>query len=239
MRNQLQSDFDGTLKKLGEIGYTYIEGYGLEPDGMILGRTPEAFSESLQQAGLRHVSCHCSWFTPEQAPVMIEAAKALGVDYLVIPWLSQEQRADFEITASNLNQLGDMLDIAGIGFAYHNHEFEFEPLSDGRIPMEILIENTDPELVAFELDLYWVVNAGARPMDLIRKYQGRFPMFHVKDADSELEQTTVGTGIIDFENILSNKQLAGLSYYFVEDERTNDPITNLQNAYDYLQSLEV
>jgi sugar phosphate isomerase/epimerase len=237
VRNQLQEDFEGTINALAEIGFSYIEGYGLGLDGNILGRTPEEFKAITDQAGLDIVSCHSTWFTAEEAPVMVEASQKLGLKYNVIPYLSQDNRKDYDQKADTLNEVGSLFSEAGIGFGYHNHDFEFFELEDGRIPMEILIEGTDPALVDFEADLYWVAKAGFKPMELIQKYPGRFKMFHVKDADENLDQTTVGTGIIDFQTILSNKEQAGLEYYFVEDERTGTPLENLKGAFGYLQSI--
>jgi len=103
-----------------------------------------------------------------------------------------------------------------------------------------MIENTDPKLVTFEADLYWVVKAGADPIALIDKYPGRFSLYHVKDADKSLEQTTVGAGTIDFKTLLSAKmkEKAGLEYYFVEDERTETPLENIKGAIDYLRELK-
>lgn len=238
VRNELEKDFSGTLKKLSEIGFTNIEAYGLRVDGTMYGMTPAAYKEEVEKYGMNLVATHSTYFTVEDAPVIIEAAKEAGVKYLVIPYLSEELRGDYDAIAENLNQVGAMFKDAGISFGYHNHDFELIPLEDGRIPLEILLEGTDPENVEFELDLYWVVKAGADPASIIEKYQGRFSAFHVKDADTDLNQTTVGNGIVDFQSILKNGDMAGMKYYFVEDERTDDPFANLQAAYSYLLKLE-
>ena len=107
---------------------------------------------------------------------------------------------------------------------------------EGQIPEEILLENTDADLVSFQADLYWVTKGGYDPMKLINSYPGRFPLFHVKDANKELDQTTVGTGIVDFEKIVSARETSGLKHYFVEDEREDDPIKNLTDAFNYLNA---
>ena len=98
------------------------------------------------------------------------------------------------------------------------------------------LNETESELVKFEADLYWVTKGGTDPMDSINKFPGRFSLFHVKDVDEDLEQTTVGTGIIDFKAILNSRERAGLEYYFVEDERTDDPFGNLKADFDYLNT---
>ncbi|MDP4679182.1 MAG: TIM barrel protein, partial [Cyclobacteriaceae bacterium] len=122
-------------------------------------------------------------------------------------------RGDYYKIAENLNAVGELFRGSGIKFCYHNHAFEFE-LSNGEVPLEIMIKETQPDLVSFEADLYWVKKGGTEPMDLINKYPGRFSLFHVKDANPNLDQTTVGEGIIEFETIINAKETAGLEYYF-------------------------
>ena len=237
VRNELRQDFKGTLEQLSKIGYTYIEAYGMQPDGTIYGMSPEEYKQTVEDLGMELVSAHSTYFAVEEAPAMIEAAKAAGLDYVIIPYLGGEQREDYDAVAKNLNEVGALFREAGIGFGYHNHNFEFEALEDGRIPMEILIEGTNPENVKFQADLYWIANAGFDPVAFVNKYPGRFASFHVKDADAELNQTTVGTGIVDFKTILGDRDKSGIDYYFVEDERTDDPLANLKAAFDYLQEL--
>lgn len=238
VRNQLSQNFDSTLAALAEIGFDQIEAYGLNTDGMLFGMEPAAYKAAVESHGMKLVTTHSTYFTAEEAPVMIEAARAAGLEYVIIPYIGDELRRDYDAVAQNLNEIGALFKEAGIGFGYHNHAFEFDPTDDGRIPMEILIEGTDPELVDFQLDLYWVVKAGHDPMEFINKYPGRFIAYHVKDADQELNQTTIGTGIVDFKTVLGNQETAGYEYYFVEDERTDAPLTNVKAGHDYLRSLK-
>lgn len=238
-RDALKDDFKGTFKKVADIGYKYVEAFGLKTDGMIYGMAPSEYKRIADSLGVKVISVHATYFTPDQADVMISAAKELGVEYLIVPWLNEDLRTDYEAVAATFNEIGAKFKGSGIKFGYHNHAFEFEPTADGRIPEEILIENTDPELVTFQADLYWVKKGGAEPMELIKKYPGRFSLFHVKDANDSLDQTTVGEGIIDFEEILKAQDLSGYQYYFVEDERTDDPFGNIQKAFDHLNSLDL
>ena len=238
VRNELSQNFDSTLAALSEIGFDQIEAYGLSTDGSLFGMEPAAYKAAVESHGMKLLTSHATYFTAEEAPVMIKAAKEAGLEYVIIPWLNEDLRKDYDAIAENLNEVGTLFKEAGIGFAYHNHDFEFIQTEDGRIPMEVLLEDTDPELVDFQLDLYWVVKAGHDPMELINKYPGRFIAYHVKDSDEDLNQTTVGSGIIDFKTILLNKDLAGYKYYFVEDERTDDPLSNLKAAHDYLVELD-
>lgn len=238
VRDALKEDFEGTFKKVADIGYKNIEAFGLGKDGMIYGMTPAEYKEVADKYGLNIVSTHATYFMPEDADAIIEAAKILDVKYVVVPYLGEEYR-DYDAVAANLNEVGKKFEGTGIRLAYHNHAFEFEPMEDGRIPEEVLIKGTNPELVTFQADLYWVVKGGTDPMELIKKYPGRFSLFHVKDANDALEQTTVGTGIIDFETILGAKDISGNQYYFVEDERTDDPFMNIEKALDHLSTIEI
>lgn len=238
VRDALGEDFAGTMKKLADIGYKYIEAYGLEVDGKLLGMDPADYRKVVEDLGMEMLATHCTYFTADQAEQMRDASLAAGVRYLIIPYLNDNMRSDYEAIAQNLNQIGEKLQGSGLTFGYHNHDFEFFPTTDGRIPMEILIEGTQPELVTFEADLYWVTKGGADPMELINKYPGRFNLFHVKDANEALEQTTVGTGIVDFSTILKAQETSGWQYYFVEDERTDDPFGNLKGAFDYLNQAD-
>ncbi len=238
VRNQLSQNFDSTLAALSDIGFNQIEAYGLNTDGMLFDMEPATYKAIVEGHGMKLVTSHATYFTAEEAPQMIEAAKEAGLDYVIIPWINNDLRSDYDALAQNLNEVGALFKEAGIGFGYHNHDFEFALTEDGRIPLEILIEGTDPELVDFQLDLYWVVRAGHDPMKIINKYPGRFMGFHIKDANEELDQTTIGTGIVDFKTILENQQISGYEYYFVEDERTDAPLKNVRAGHDYLRSLE-
>ncbi len=238
VRDALKEDFAGSMKKIADIGYKFIEGYGLGLDGQLYGMAPSEYSKIVSDLGMELVSCHSSYFTADQAPKVIEASQEAGLKHLVIPYLGDELRGDYRKVAENLNQVGELFKGTGVTFGYHNHAFEFEK-SNGEIPLEIMLENTDPELVSFEADLYWVKKGGYEPLDLINKYPGRFSLFHVKDANANLDQTTVGEGIIDFQSIFNQKDKAGLEYYFVEDERTDDPFGNLTKAYKHINTLTI
>jgi len=216
-----------------------VEGYGLSPaQNLHGGISPKEYFDTVKSAGMRIASCHSSLFNPEEAPSVIEAALQLETDWVNIAWISEEQRTDYYGLAENLNRIGEQFKEAGIGFGYHNHDFEFFETEEGEIPQEIMINNTDPEFVHFQADLYWFAKAGVDPLEYIEKYPGRFCSYHIKDANEALDQTTVGTGIIDFKAILSKNERAGIQYVFVEDERTETPLENVKKGYEYLKNLD-
>ncbi len=238
VRDALKEDFEGSVKKIGEMGFAYIEAFGLDLDGKLYGMAPSEYKKIVEDNGMKVISSHASYFTKDKAAKVIEASQEVGLEYMFVPWLNQEFRNDYMKVAETLNEVGAEFKKAGIKFGYHNHDFEFEKVGN-KYALEVLLENTDPDLVCFELDLYWVVKTGADPLALINKYPGRFHSYHVKDANKALDQTTVGTGIIDFKTLLAEKKKAGLQYYFVEDERTETPFENIKGAIDYLNKLKV
>ena len=237
VRNQLKEDFEGTMKKVAEIGYKTIEGYGLGLDGLFLGKyTAADYKKIVTDLGMKLIATHCGYFTAEDAPKMIEASKAAGLEYLVVPGLPgklRESADSYKSVAETFNKVGEQCTAAGIKFGYHNHASEFE-VTDGQLPMDILIGETEKNLVEFEADLFWIVKANHNPIDLIKKYPGRISLFHVKDANQEKEGETVGKGIIDFKSIFEIGKKSGLKYYFIEDERTDDPFANIKADYDYM-----
>ena len=239
VRNQLNEDFEGTMKKIADTGYKHLEGYGLGTDGKFLGNiTPAHYVQVIKDLGMELKATHCSYTTHDEAQRMIDAAKETGMEYMIVPYTPDNVRetADgWKAVAENYNKMGEMCNKVGLKFGYHNHEFEFEAL-DGIIPQELLIESTDPDLVYFEADLFWVTKGGYDPLELLRKYPGRIPVFHVKDASPELEGTTVGEGIIDFEAIFNAGKGDVLEYYFVEDEREDAPFENIKADYDFITS---
>jgi len=237
VRDALKEDFAGSMKKLADIGYQYIEAYGLGVDGQIFDMSPEEYSRIVTDTGMEIVSTHGTYFQAGEGEKLRDAALTAGIPHVIIPSLSTEDQKDYHKVAENLNKLGEIFNDSGLLLGYHNHDAEFKKQGD-EVALEILLNETQPDLVSFQLDLYWVVKGGADPVALIEKYPGRFCSFHVKDAAEDLEQTTVGTGIVDFESVFNIKGKAGITYYFVEDERTDDPFGNLEAAFNYLNQAD-
>ena len=140
--------------------------------------------------------------------------------------------------AEAFNRAGQAARGVGIRFAYHNHDVEFTPV-DGQIPYDILLATADPAVVEFEMDLYWVVNAGASPLDYIARYPGRFTMLHVKDSmgPPDHKMADVGAGMIDFRTIFARAG-ASVKHYFVEHDDPPDPFASAAASYRYLATLE-
>ncbi len=237
VRTEIAKDFAETMKKVAQIGYKVIEGYGLGLDGQFLGKiSPAEYKKVITDLGMKLVATHCSYFTHDQASQMIDAAGVAGVEFLVIPYIPGDIRKNidgYKAVADNLNKIGEKCKAAGIKFGYHNHAFEFEVM-EGKIPQEVLIEETQADMVTFEADLFWSVKGNYDPVKLIEKYPGRISLVHVKDMDEEGNAATVGSGKIDFKSIFKAAKKSGLAYYFIEDERTDDPIANIKADYEYI-----
>lgn len=238
VRNELNEDLEETISAIANLGYSCIEAYGLGTDGKLFGQyTPEEFNTIVKNTGMYVASVHTGYFTDKQADIFINAALAMDTKHLVIPYLDESMREDYYGVAENLNRIGELCSSAGLRFGYHNHDFEFLITSDDRIPMDILITETDANKVSFQADLYWVRKAGVNPLEFVKKYPGRFLSYHVKDADNNLDQTTIGKGIIPFPEIFELNNISGVDYLFVEDERTETPIQNIEAGLTYLNSL--
>lgn len=221
------------LEKISDIGYTYIEAAGYE-DGKFYGMQPLEFRNTLYELGLIPISSHQPTVTLENADQMIADVKAAGFRYFVIPippmghfQFDKETRSmnmseDLELLTDILNTIGKKCKDAGLELLYHNHDFEYKKNAQGIVPIDYFLENTNPEYVNFQMDLFWVTKAGADPVVYFNNYPGRFKLWHVKDMDEEGKFAPVGTGTINFERILKEKDLSGMKFYLVEQDMTFD-----------------
>jgi sugar phosphate isomerase/epimerase len=225
---------------IAKTGYTWLEAAGYS-EGKFYGFRPGEFKKMVEDLGMKLISSHAT-FEPEQQRLAIDAHAELGVKYLVYPVLPVSEkvtRDDFTRASELLNEIGLACHASGLKFGYHNHDFEFVKI-EGTSGFDLLLALTDPKLVCFESDLYWMVYAGADPVEYFRNYPGRFELWHVKDMENSQAKdfAPVGTGIIDFNRIFSQKDLAGMAYFFVEqDDCKKDPLDSVKISYDNLVRL--
>lgn len=233
IRDTLAANPKEMLREVAATGYKYIEAAGYA-DGKFYGMTPTEFKTFLKEIGLEAVSSHHSDVTLDNADETIAAAKEAGFKYFVIPippmghfkydaatntlGMSEE----VETVSAIINTIAEKCSAAGIECLYHNHDFEFVKNARGIVPMDYFIEHSNPEYLNFEMDLYWVTKAGADPIAYFNKAAGRFKAWHLKDMDDQGRFAPVGTGSIDFGKILENKDLSGMEYYFVEQDKAFD-----------------
>jgi sugar phosphate isomerase/epimerase len=237
IRNEMQKDFEGSLARVAQIGFKEVEFAGY------YDRTPRQVKQVLKNNNLRSPSAHIGFAAfRDDLPKTIETAKILGQKYLVCPSLPQDVRRssdDYKRLAELFNRFGSDCRKAGLVFAYHNHAFEFEAM-DGRLPYDILLEETDPKLVTMEMDLYWVVRAEQDPLRYFDRYPGRFALLHVKDMEDSPGRgfAEVGRGSLDFKKIFQASRKAGAKHFIVEQDQTpGDPFESIKISYDYLKDL--
>nr|WP_255444152.1 sugar phosphate isomerase/epimerase [Robiginitalea sp. SC105] len=251
VRDLMEQDPKGVLQQVADIGYVNIEATNYE-DGKFYGMAPQEFKSYLGEIGLQPLSVHQGGVTMENADQMIADTKAAGFRYFVIP-VPPMGRFTFDPETRTLGMTGtvqELTDIvntlaqkckaAGLELLYHNHDFEFKPNEQGIIPIDYMLENTDPDLVNFQMDLYWVTRAGADPLDYFEKYPDRFKIWHVKDMDSQGRFAPVGTGTIDFKRIVAKKEQSGMEYYIVEQDMTFDgmqPLEAIRTSYENLDEI--
>lgn len=238
VRRELEKELEGTLAKVAALGYREVEFAGY------FGHKPEEVKTILKRLKLDAPAAHVqlSELRGDLRP-SIEAAHVIGHKYLLLAWMAPEERRTldhYRRLADLCNEAGARMQREGIQFAYHNHDFEFAPL-EGKIPYDLLLEGTDPSLVKLEMDLYWTVKGGAKPVEYFERHPGRFHLLHVKDMDSTPRRffADVGQGVIDFKSIFARSRAAGVRHYFVEnDEPAGSPFESLRVSFDYLRRLE-
>ena len=228
LRETIGQDVKGTLAKVAKAGYQEVETYGYSPEKYFWGLTPGEFKAALASNGLSTSSGHYDVGdfmrdgSEASLQAAIDAAKGSGQTYVIVPYLDEKLRAsvaDFKTVAARLNKAGALCQAAGLKLGYHNHDFEFKPIG-GTTLFDVMLKETDPKLVSFELDLYWVVRAGQDPIKLMKAHPKRFPLWHVKDMDKASPglNTEVGAGSIDFRKIFAQAGTAGLQHIFMEQE---------------------
>lgn len=250
IRGPLAKDVTGTIQKIASIGYEDCETYGFDPtQGKYYGLKAAAFKQLLADNNMITTSGHydfTKYFDKPTDAMMqyvdhcIEGAQALGQKYITWPWLDPAFRSleNFQLLASKLNAIGERVTKAGLGFAYHNHDFEFTDYN-GETGYDIIMNETDPSLVKLQMDLYWVMHSSKRtPAQLFNLQPGRFVMWHIKDMDKvSRDYSEIGNGSIDFKVILPEASRAGLQYYYIEQggNFAKDPIQSVTDSAAYFK----
>ncbi len=240
VRGDMTADPEGTLRELGEMGYSYIEAAGYQ-NGQFYGMDPIDFRSLVEANGMEFLSSHVGRALPDEEEwdetmewwsTAIDAHARAEVPYMIQPFMPRSAFEDLEILqqwADYFNTIGQMSREKGVSFGFHNHAIEFTEV-EGIVAYDFLLDNTDPELVFFQLDLFWIDEGGADPVDYFRRYPGRFLMYHVKD-----EQEVGASGRMDFRPAYENAELAGMRYHIVEVEDYNyEPLESVRISLEYL-----
>lgn len=239
IRDAMAVDVPGSLKQVADDGYKYVE-LASYADGKFYGYQPAEFLKLVSDLGMEILSSHtqveAAGVTLDNAKKMAEDHAILGVKYCVQPWVVEEARKtidSYKKMVADWNKVGSIMKEHGIQFGYHNHNFEFDTV-EGKIPYyDIMLAELDKDLVTMEIDLFWTTKAGQDPVEIFKKYQGRFQLFHMKDmftkeatpyytTAGQNDFAPVGAGVIDFKSILAAKEIAGMKYMIVEQDKSRE-----------------
>ena len=240
LRDDMPKDPKGILKQVASFGYKQIEGYE-GPQGLFWGMSNTDFKKYMDDLGLQYISSHCN--TKQNFEEKAAQAASIGMKYLINPYLGKQPTLDdYKRAADDFNKNGEICRKAGLKFAYHNHDYSFTAV-DGQFPQDVMMQGTDPALVDYEMDMYWVVTAGQDPKAWFKKYPNRFKLGHVKDrrknTTEQADSVVVGTGSIDFTDLLKDARAAGMEYFIIEQERYDGttPIAAVQQNAEYMKKL--
>ena len=244
LRDAMRTDVQGTLAKVGEMGYTFVEAADYR-DGKFYGMDPIEFKNLCEANGLQFLGSHTGRDLPEEGQwdetmewwdQCIEAHAAAGVKWIVQPWMGRvgyESLDGLKKYCDYWNAVGEKCNAKGIRFGYHNHDKEFTEL-EGEIIYDFMLRNMDADKVMFQLDLYWCVVGGKNPVDYFNNYPGRFEIWHIKDK-AELGASST----MDFESFWAAAKVSGMKYGVVEVEEYNfDPFESVKMSFDYLNNAE-
>lgn len=233
VRDLMAEDVAATLDFVAASGYREVEFAGY------YDHTPEQMRSLLEAAGLRAPSAHIGYGNfLEDTSKVIDHAAAMGHKYIVVPYLDETQRTldDYRRHCENFNRWGEACADAGMQFAYHNHDFEFQ-LTEDALPYDLLLAETDPKLVAMELDLAWARKGNADMLAYFTAWPGRFVAFHIKDMNAEGNEADIGTGDVDFETIFRHAKAAGVKHGFVERDHPADVHYSVKHNFDAIAPL--
>lgn len=246
IRHAMQEDVPGTLAWVRNAGFEEVELAGT------YGLTPEQFKQELDNAGLKATSMHSGYERfRDSLNVVLDEAELFGVDHVGIAWIPHEGAFTVEQArqaAADFNEWGRAASERGLTFFYHDHGYEFQPADDGTVPFDVLLAETDPDNVKYQMDVFWTYHPGADPAALLREHPNRWASLHIKDmkegtptgdfsGGSPAEtKVPVGTGQIDWTEVLKAADEAGVARFYIEDE-SPDPMGNIPQSTQYLEQV--
>lgn len=248
-REAFKTDVVGTLDRIKELGFTEIEGGG------DYGLGVEKFKGLLAERGLKVASVGFGYDSMKKdIDAAVARAKAFGVRFVMCAWVPHQgdfTEADVRRTAADFNAFGKAFREAGITFTYHPHGYEFRPLKDGtdRTHFDLLVAETNPDYVSFEMDVFWVAHPGQDPVKLLAKYPHRWAMMHLKDirkgaptgihtgSAPQSDDVPLGTGQVNWPAVLKQAADIGIKHYFVEDESAA-PFESVPLTIKYLEHVK-
>jgi sugar phosphate isomerase/epimerase len=238
-RSEMAADARGTLRRIADLGIKQIES-ARSSKGHYYGLTPKEMKQTCKELGMTlrsgHVHIDDKW-----KQTMDEAAES-GQEYVICSTMpTNGQTTDnYKKVADTFNKAGEECKALGLKFGYHNHEYEFEA-DKGQVLYDVLLSNTEAELVHMELDLGWVTVAGKDPLEYFRNHKGRFPLWHLKDMDMIKKQSTeFGKGGLNITEMLKHGKDSGMKYFFIEQEEyESTPFESMKENMNYLAKLKL
>ncbi len=258
VRDDMQKDPLGTLKQLSQMGYRNVE-HANYVDRKFYGHSATEFKKILDDLNLKMPSGHTvmgkqDWDESKKDFTdlwknTVEDAATLKQKYVISPWLDESLRGnmdDFKNYMDVFNRSGELCKKYGMKFGYHNHDFEFNTMLNNVKLYDLILQNTDPELVAQQMDIGNMYGAGGRALDILKQYPGRFELLHVKDeiksenkdAMAGYESTILAKGVIPVKEIIDDfKKLGGTTYFVIEQEsyQGKTPIECAKEDYDIMK----
>lgn len=252
LREAFASDFIGTFKMIKDVGYDFVELNGRN----FTDRTPSELRKILDDIGLPAPASHVDYSSVAETPSQLaDTAATLGCDYVIVPWLADDQRGldDYKRHAAMMNASAEILAASNVKLAFHNHQFEFFDLGGGETGMNILLAETDPARVAFELDFFWAAIAGVNIPALFAAHPGRFKLCHIKDMSGDPTpyatsvdfgtivqelMVNVGEGTLPFETYFADNSVSGMEYFIAEHDNPPQPFRqSIQTSYDAVKAM--
>ncbi len=237
VRKDMLADAPGTLKKLAAIGFKNLESAGSEK-GSYYGLQPKEFKNVASDLGMKLLSGHVH--IDQNWQKTVDEAAESGQTYLICSVMPAEGQtvSNYKNSAAVFNKCGEVAAKSNLVFGYHNHESEFEK-ENGQVLYDVLLKETDPAKVKFEMDLGWLIVTGNDPAAYFAKYPGRFPLWHLKDMNKAGKHSTeFGKGDVNLKALLAQAKASGMKNYFVEQEEyTLTPLAAMQYDFDYLKKL--
>lgn len=250
IHEDMTKDTIATLNAAKTMGYEDFETFGFDGEkGTFYGYKSSEFKKILEDLQITASSGHYGFSSYLAKPddelkrfvdQCIKGAHALDMKYITWPWIAPEQRTmdNFKLMSKKLNVIGEQVTAAGLGFAYHNHGFEFID-HDGENGFDIILNETDSTLVKLEMDMYWVMHSSKlSPKELVRNQPGRYVMWHIKDMDKVTrDYTELGNGSIDYVEILPDPIESGLEFYYLEQggNYAHSPMKSVADSADYFK----
>lgn len=232
VRASMGQDVEATLAAIAEIGYDEVEFAGY------FDHAPGDLARMLRDNGLVSPASHVGFDTINDGwEATLDGAARVGNTHAIVPWIPPGSRrtiSDYRRVADLFNSAGALARENGMRFGYHNHDFDFHAI-DGVVPFDVLCDSTDPSLVDFELDIFWIIHGGDDPNRVFQRWPGRFPMVHIKDRSPDGEQVHIGAGTIDWSDLLLSDN--GIRSFFIEHDNPADPMEFVRHGYRYVAGL--